>query len=302
MDIMQLNYFINIVECGCNLSIAAKKIHISQSALSQFITNFESIEGVQLFNRKNGRLESLTEAGHKIYRYATEILNKHEEMQAMIQIETQKQKGTIHLGVPSLILRVYFSNILPKFLKDNPHINIQVTEGGGKELRQKFLTGDMNFALLVEPTSLDLKKYEQHIIQVDEYVAYMDKNHPLASKELLEWEDVVQYDLATFNKSFTTYDILTEKLESQKLKANFAYLSSTWDFLIESTYDNDMIAILPRPVEYYIDKTRFKVVKFRDFIPFNIWFCRPYKQKYNEVESFVYEELLKAYYEPIITE
>lgn len=37
-----MTYFINIVECGCNLSIAAKKIHISQSALSQFVTNFES--------------------------------------------------------------------------------------------------------------------------------------------------------------------------------------------------------------------------------------------------------------------
>lgn len=70
-----MTYFINIVECGCNLSIAAKKIHISQSALSQFVTNFESTEGVQLFNRRNGRLESLTEAGGKIYRFATEIVN-----------------------------------------------------------------------------------------------------------------------------------------------------------------------------------------------------------------------------------
>ncbi|CAM1671143.1 hypothetical protein SMIE22_19480 [Streptococcus mitis] len=49
-----MNYFINIIECGCNLSIAAKKIHISQSALSQFVTNFEATEGVQLFHRKMG--------------------------------------------------------------------------------------------------------------------------------------------------------------------------------------------------------------------------------------------------------
>ena len=35
------NDFINIVECGCNVSIAAKW-HISQSALSQFVTNFEA--------------------------------------------------------------------------------------------------------------------------------------------------------------------------------------------------------------------------------------------------------------------
>ena len=293
-----MNYFINIIECGCNLSIAAKKIHISQSALSQFVTNFEAAEGVQLFNRKNGRLESLTEAGRKIYRYATEIVNRHEEMLSMIHIEAQKQKGTINLGIPSLILRVYFASALPHFLKNNPRIHIQVTEGGGKEIRQKMVDGDLSLSILIEPTSLDAKKYEQHIIQLDEYVAYMDKDHPLAQKSLLEWSDIVSYELATFNKTFTTYDLVTEKLRSQRIEAKFAYLSSTWDFLVESTYQTDLIALLPRPVEYFVDKSRFKAVRFKDPIPFNIWFCRPYKNSYNEVESYVYEELLKAYYQP----
>ena len=247
MDIIQMTYFINIVECGCNLSIAAKKIHISQSALSQFVTNFEATEGLQLFNRRNGRLESLTEAGGKIYRFATEIVNRHEEMQSMIHMEAQKQKGTINLGIPSLILRVYFASALPKFFKDNPHINIQVVEGGSKYLRQKFL----------------------------------------------EWKDIAAYDLATFNKSFTTYELVAEKLKNKKIETNFTYLSSAWDFLTESTYKNDMIAILPRPVEYFVDKNKFKAVRFK------IWFCRPYKANYNEVEAYVYEELLKGYYQPI---
>lgn len=39
MAIQMGNYSANIVDRGCNLSIAAKKIHISQSALSQFVTN-----------------------------------------------------------------------------------------------------------------------------------------------------------------------------------------------------------------------------------------------------------------------
>ncbi|EGV09592.1 LysR substrate binding domain protein [Streptococcus constellatus subsp. pharyngis SK1060 = CCUG 46377] len=56
-----------------------------------------------------------------------------------------------------MILRVYFASVLPKFLKDNPHINIQVVEGGSKDLRQKFIEGDLNFVLLIEPTSLDTK-------------------------------------------------------------------------------------------------------------------------------------------------
>lgn len=124
MDIVQMGYFINIVENNCNLSLAAKKIHISQSALSQFITQFETNEGLQLFHRKNGRLEKLTEAGERVYHFATEIVEKYEDMQRMIQTESTKQKGTIRLGIPSLILRVYFANILPDFLLKHPNIDI----------------------------------------------------------------------------------------------------------------------------------------------------------------------------------
>lgn len=71
----------------------------------------------------------------------------------------------------------------------------------------------------------------------------MDKDHPLAQKSLLEWSDIAGYELATFNKTFTTYDLVTEKLRSQRIEAKFAYLSSTWDFLVESTHQTDLIAL-----------------------------------------------------------
>ena len=217
----------------------------------------------------------------------------------MIHIESQKQRGTINLGIPSLILRTFFSNTLPHFLRNNPHIYIQGIEGGGKEIHQKMSDGDLNLAFLIEPTNLDAQKFEQHIIHLDEYVAYMDKHHPLAQKEALDWSDLADYDLAIFNKTFTTYDLVVEKLRSQRINTKFAYLSSTWDFLIESTYQTDLITILPKSVETLVDSSRFQTVRFNDPIPFNVWFCRPYKDSYNEVESYVYEELLKGYYQPL---
>ena len=58
----------------------------------------------------------------------------------------------------------------------------------------------------------------------------MDKHHPLAQKEALDWTDLADYDLAIFNKTFTTYDLVIEKLRSQRINTKFAYLSSTWDF------------------------------------------------------------------------
>lgn len=299
LDITQMDYFVNIVECGCNLSLAAKKIHISQSALSQFVTQFEQTEGLSLFHRKNGRLDGLTEAGEKILHRVKDILARYEELDIVIQNESAKQQGTIRLGIPSLILRVYFAHILPRFLLEHDHIGIQVIEGGGVELRHKFLTDDLNYAILIEPTSLDPKKYEQHIIQMDEYVAFVDKNHPLTAKEVLEWDDLNGYQLATFNKNFTTYQVLTDKLREEKVKAKVAYESSAWDYLVELVQGTEIVTILPAPIAKFVDSSRFTKLSFRDFIPFNIWMCRPYKAKMTEVEAFVYEEILKLFYTPM---
>ena len=86
MEISQLYYLIKIVESDYNLSLAAKNIHISQPALSQFISTFEKDNEVELFNRKNGRLQNMTEAGKNIYDYAIKILELYEEMEDVIRI------------------------------------------------------------------------------------------------------------------------------------------------------------------------------------------------------------------------
>ena len=179
MDITQLNYFINIVECGCNLSLAAKKIHISQSALSQMITNFEKEEELNLFYRKNGRLEELTPSGTMLYQYALDMLKLHDEMKGMLRKESSKQKGTIRIGLPSLILRVLFSKFFSKFIVENPEIKIEIIEDGSHELRRMFLQKDLDYVVLIEPTNLDPKSFEEHVIQIDEMTAFMAPTHPL---------------------------------------------------------------------------------------------------------------------------
>lgn len=299
MDIVQMGYLINIVECRCNLSLAAKKIHISQSALSQFITHFEASEGIQLFNRKNGRLDGLTEAGRMVYRFSTEIIARYEEMQDLIQKEAAKQQGTIRLGVPSVILRAYFSQLLPTFYINYPNINIEIFEGGGLDLWKKFTDNELNIALLIEPTNLDDKKYEQHLIHKDEYIALMDKDHPLAGKEWIEWTDLQSYPMTTFNQNFTSYSNITQKLKDENVTIQRLHLSSSWDYLVAATAGNDIISILPSSIEELIDESQFTVVRFRDALPFNIWLCRPYRKRVGEAENFIYEEIRKFYRLPV---
>lgn len=299
MDIIQLGYFINIVECDYNLSLASKKIHISQSALSQFISNFEYDNDILLFHRKKGRLSSLTRAGEKIYEYGLRIIAQYEEMEEMVRIESLKQKGTIRIGIPSLILRVYFSKFFPTLLKKRPEAQLEITEGGSNDLRRKLINDEIDIAILIEPTNLDTKNYEQHVIQIDEMSAFMDKNHPLSQKDVISWKDLKKYPLGTFNKDFMTYSLLEDELAANNLKNQITFTSSSWDYLIDITRATDVVTIIPRPVEKYINKNNFSCKKFKNYIPFNFHLCRPIKSKYSVIENYVFNDIIDHFYQPL---
>ena len=299
LDIIQLYYFVNIVECGCNLSLAAKKIHISQSALSQMITNFEKEEELSLFYRKSGRLEKLTPSGKKLYRYALDMLKMHDELKDMIHKEASKQKGTIRLGLPSLILRVFFSTFFSKFIVENPDIKIELIEGGCNELRRMFLQNDLDYVVLIEPTSLDQKMYEEHIIQIEEYTAFMASDHPLSKEDKLNWKNLESYPIATFNESFVTNALVQRALTEHQSQADIIFTSSSWDFLIETTQHSDTIAVLPSPIRRYLTSSNYTEKNFKNPIPFNVLLCRPIKRSYSAVETKLHESILNYFYQPI---
>ncbi|WP_277630850.1 LysR family transcriptional regulator [Atopococcus tabaci] len=299
MDITQMHYLIAIVESGCNLSAAAKKIHISQSALSQFITNFERDEEVALFVRKNGRLEELTPSGKRIYEYALNIVRLHEEMEEMVRKEASKQKGTIRIGMPSLVLTVLFSHFFSKFIVENPDIKIEIVEEGSNELKRMLYEKDLDYVAIVAPTELDPKSYEEHVIQIDEYTAFMRPEHALAEKEIVRWEELAPYQIGTFRESFVTYRLVNEKLKEKNSKAKVTLTAASWDFLVETTNESDFVSILPAPIQRYLHQSDVIMKHFEDPIPFNVLLCRPRKEKYSTVESFVHESMLNYFYQPV---
>lgn len=299
MDILQLYYLVNIVECNFNLSLAAKKIHISQPALSQFISTFEKENDIDLFYRKNSRLQSLTEAGEKVYEYALKILGMSDELNEVIQYQSLRQKGTIRIGIPSLILESFFASYFPKLAIESPDMKISITEDGSHALRKRLIKEDLDIGILIEPTMLDEDKYEQHIISIDEMVAFIRKDHPLATKEKLAWKDIESYPLATFNSSFMTYQLINDKLMENALDKQVLFTASSWAYLISATYETDIVTILPRPVESKLDPEFATVRHFEQPIPFDFTICRLRKSKYEPVKNFIYNQIIENFYKPV---
>lgn len=296
MDIYQLDYFITVVESGGSLTLASKKINISQSALSQMISNFEKEEGVELFYREKGRLSELTPCGKDFYHYALQITKLHSDMNEMIRRASMKKKGEVRIGIPSLILRLYFTSFFTKFIVKNTDVKIEIVEGGSKELLQYLVKGELDLAVLIEPTFLSKDKFESYPLIQDQFGAFLNIEHPLIQHEhdSLEWDDIESYPVASFNDSFLSYDLIKNQLKKEQNSTDMAFTSSSWDFLIEVTTESNAIALLPTSIKWYTDD-QTKMLPFADPIPFDVVLCRPVKESYTSIERYVKGAILTCF-------
>ena len=74
MDLKQLQYFVACAQTG-SFSDAAKVLYSTQPSVSKVIKSLEDTLGMQLFERLPRGIR-LTVQGHKMYEYASKIINE----------------------------------------------------------------------------------------------------------------------------------------------------------------------------------------------------------------------------------
>jgi DNA-binding transcriptional LysR family regulator len=103
MEIRELRAFVVVVEEG-GLSAAARKLYVSQSALSQTVQSLERQLGVQLLVRSHAGAQT-TDAGEVLLREARGLIEHHDRAQvAMAAVAgaagSRATAGLIRIGVP----------------------------------------------------------------------------------------------------------------------------------------------------------------------------------------------------------
>lgn len=100
MDLKQISYILAIAKAG-NMTLAAERLHISQSALSQSYRSLEKELGLTLF-QKSGRYLELTEDGLFFCERGAELLRSAAEFKNMLE-----QRKLQHLHVLN-----YFTDVV----------------------------------------------------------------------------------------------------------------------------------------------------------------------------------------------
>lgn len=296
MDIKQLHYFAAIVKNDFNLSQACKELYVSQPTLSVFINDFEKREQVRLFKRKNGRLTGLTNKGHQYYLDALEVLEKYDLMRERLHTHNEEISGTIKIGIPQGVNTALFSKALPQAILDNRKIDFQIFEEGAYSLSRKLLSTDIDIAVLLHPEPISSDFIEVYTILQSELAVAVSLNHKLASKSIIEWEDLHMENMAGLDDNFMITHLLKKYSAFYKINPNVLFESSSWDYLVEAVAANDdLFTLLPYPLLQLLEGKDIKVLKIKNPMPWVVTLCRLRKNNYTKLENYILEYFVQYF-------
>jgi DNA-binding transcriptional LysR family regulator len=122
MELRELSAFVAIVEEG-GMSAASRRLHVSQSALSQTVSALERELGVMLLERTNTGVRP-TEAGTTLLVEARAVLARYHQAVRTMSNYTTESGGVIRLGIPLELAPDVLPAALAKFAAESPHTRV----------------------------------------------------------------------------------------------------------------------------------------------------------------------------------
>src|SRR5271157_1397855 len=150
LDTDQLRSFLAIVDSG-SFTKAAERVHKTQSAVSMHVRRLEDQLGCALFV-KQGRGARLTVEGESLIDFARRIIQA--EAGAVAALSRKGLRGAARLGIPDDYAESFLAEILARFTRRHPLVEVAVSCEGSPELAQQVSVGALELALVTDHPGL----------------------------------------------------------------------------------------------------------------------------------------------------
>lgn len=171
MNLMSLQCFVVATE-EMNFTKAARRLYISQQALSAHIAKLEDHYQVKLFDR-NPPL-TLTKAGEVLFEYARGILELKKQSEQALQDVKDFRNSDLKIGISHYRSNAMLPMLLPEYHERFPNVRLQLLEGKLAEVNEALYKGKVDLILGYE--SPDRKNIKSEILYEEKVlVAIPDK-------------------------------------------------------------------------------------------------------------------------------
>ncbi|WNC68834.1 LysR family transcriptional regulator [Thalassotalea nanhaiensis] len=190
-----LRIFKAVIEAG-GFAAAEIELNISKPAISQAISELESLMDMKLCNRGRAGF-SVTEQGEQVYQSAMQLLASLETFKSQINAINTELVGDLNIGITDnmvTIPQMRISQALNSLKHKAPNVTINIKMIPPNDIEAQILDGQLHIGIVPELRPLPGLNYVQ--LYKEQSLLYCNEQHPLFNQDLDSISDnaIAQYD------------------------------------------------------------------------------------------------------------
>lgn len=242
MDAKQLRTFVTIVDLA-SFTRAARRLNLSQSAISQQVGALERQLGVKVVERAGAGVRP-TAAGDLLLQYARQILTKMDEAERVLADYEHAGTGVLRIGAGGAACHYLLPSVLKEFRGRYPKLELQVVSGHTRLTLERLHEGELDIGVLTLPVSqprlriLDLGR--------DELVAIVAPSHPWADRRRIQASEFAGQPLLIYERRSQTFALIERILLETGVFPQIAMEMDHLEAVVEMVRVGLGVAIVPR--------------------------------------------------------
>ena len=218
---MNCRFFLAAAESG-NFSAAARKLHLTQPAVSQQIQSLEKRLELELFCRDGKRI-ALTEAGQALVPMARELVNLSAHIEENMAGWRGVVAGRLIIGCTSTPGKYTLAWLVGAFCEQYPQVQVSVEVIKRADILRKLEQQEINLGIMsgqIEQPDLVYQEFMQ-----DDLVLIVPARHPLADQEVVSLDMLRGQTLILREEAAGTRVTMVEGLERAGLSLDAFHLA-----------------------------------------------------------------------------
>jgi DNA-binding transcriptional LysR family regulator len=260
VELRQLNYFV-AVATERSFTLAAKRLHVVQSAVSAAIASLERDLRVTLFER-NAQRVALTEAGAALLPEALAVLDAAQGARDVMDELGRGVRGSVRVGVLAGMGLVDLPALAGEFRSRYPGVEMQlrVEAKGSSALAAALLSGEVDIGFLGVADTVNRELSTRELLRVPQVLA-VPAGHPLARKRAVTVADLADEDFVDFPVGYASRAVSDQMFAGAKVDRRIAVEVSDVQNAADFVRHGVGIAIIPSYAVAECDGVRAVKVK-----------------------------------------
>lgn len=248
----RLKTFLTLLE-EKNYTNVAKKLYITQPAVTQHIKSLEKENNITLF--RNTKTFELTKAGELLKEYAEIAIKEYNQFKTALS--KQMHEIVINFGLSPMLYNILcdkFDNVF-----SNSKTKINYYELTNNDIFEKLMNGDLDFAVI--DSSFDSSKFDSFVLTNVHLVSLVSTNGKYQTLDKIDKAKLNEAIMITASKETGIYKVTKEALNKKNILIENNLYSNNIDLLVKQIIDYDAIGFMYfESVKKYIETNIIKKI------------------------------------------